>query len=99
FSWIFGIVVSTVLIVNLAIRRGVLLACAPNFRLLFSLLPAFLSHHLLNVLAYAPPLALPMLVSVVVSPTASAAFYAVWMVLIIVFMVPGALTNVLYTLG
>jgi Na+-driven multidrug efflux pump len=71
----------------------------PNFRLLFSLLPTFLSHHLLNVLAYAPPLAMPMLVSVVISPIASAAFYAVWMILIIVSMMPAALTNVLYTLG
>ena len=99
FSWIVGIVGSAVLIVDLAIRRGVLRICAPDFKLLFSLLPAFLSHHLLNVLAYAPPLAMPILVSVVVSSTASAAFYAVWMVLIIAFMVPGALTNVLYTLG
>jgi O-antigen/teichoic acid export membrane protein len=98
-SWVVGIVASCVVIVGLALRRGSVLICRPDFRLLLSLLPTFLSHHSLNVMAQAPPLAIPMVVSVVVSPTANAAFYTVWMLLIIASMVPGALTNVLYTIG
>jgi hypothetical protein len=98
-SWIIGIVASGVAIASLAISRGVVRLARPDFRLLLSLLPTFLSHHLLNMLTLAPALAMPMVVSTLISPAAAAAFYAVWMILIIAFAVPGALTNVLYTVG
>jgi O-antigen/teichoic acid export membrane protein len=99
FSWVFGVVTSTVLIVGLSIHRGAFLICPPKVRLLLSLWPSFLGHHLLNVLAQTPTLVVPMLVSVVVSPTANAAFYGAWMVLTVAFMIPGALTTILYTVG
>jgi O-antigen/teichoic acid export membrane protein len=98
-SWILGIIVSGFAIAGLAISRGAVRLARPDFRLLLSLLPTFLSHHLLNMLTLAPALAMPMVVSMLISPAAAAAFYAVWMILIIAFAVPGALTNVLYTVG
>jgi O-antigen/teichoic acid export membrane protein len=67
--------------------------------LLRSLGGAAAGHHALNLALHAPPLALPLLVTAVLSATTNAYFYTAWMVAAFVFVGPYALTTVLYAAG
>ncbi len=50
----------------------------PQWKLLRSLGPAALKHHTLNILLQAPSLILPVLVTIMLSPTVNAWFYMAW---------------------
>ena len=56
-------------------------------------------HHALNVASQVAPLLMPVVVAWLVGPAENAAFYAAWMVLFVIAMVPSALTTVLYSVG
>ena len=93
-SWVAGLIVSEILVVGLALRSGLFAMRPPDFRSFFSFIPTVVDHHILNLVAQAPYLSMPMLVSIVISPIANAAFYAAWMMQTIVLMVPTAITAV-----
>jgi O-antigen/teichoic acid export membrane protein len=67
--------------------------------LLWFLAPTVLRHHLLNVATLAPGLILPLLVTVALSAEDNAVFYASWMVLSVILLVPASLTTILFTVG
>lgn len=98
-SWVAALALSIAAAAFLATRAGTLAVRPPDFRLLRSLSPKVVDHHLLNVATQAPVLAIPPIVSVVLTPTVNAAFYPMWMVLGIAGLIPGALTTVLFTAG
>jgi O-antigen/teichoic acid export membrane protein len=98
-TWVVGLGASVLLIGPYAHRNCVCALCLPDFRLLSALIPKVIGHHLLNLATQAPALLLPLLVSLLLSPTVNAAFYASLMVLNIALMAPAALTTVLYTVG
>lgn len=71
----------------------------PQKALLRKLGAVALQHHLLNLTLSAPPLLLPLMVTVLLSARANAWFYVAWMVASFLFMVPGALTIVLHAIN
>jgi O-antigen/teichoic acid export membrane protein len=77
-------------------RRRVLRACRPDWELVRRLRTTTLAHHALCLALQLPGLALPVLVAVLLSTTATAYFYAAWMIANAVFVLPVALTTSVY---
>lgn len=98
-TWVAGNLLSLALIGGLLLRGANGAAYRPQLRLLAGLVGPALAHHLLNLSIQFPGLALPVLVTVILSARLNAAFYVAWNVLAFLFVVPSALTNVLYAVG
>ena len=100
-TWVLGSVLSLVPLAGIVVlhvgRSG--RSLLPDWGLLRKLgLPA-LEHHLLNLLLVAPTMALPVLVTILLSATANAWFYVAWMITGLVFIASYALTTVLYAIN
>ncbi len=80
-------------------KKGLGKSCLPQWALLQKLGAAALQHHLLNLSLLVPILALPVLVTVLLSATMNAWFYVSWMIASFVFLVPGAVTTVLHAMN
>ena len=98
-AWTLGQLFSIVVLAATLAYRGRPVWYAPNFDLLWLLGPNVLRHHILNLATLAPGLVLPFLVTVVLSAEDNAAFYASWMVLSVILLVPASLTTILFTIG
>jgi O-antigen/teichoic acid export membrane protein len=98
-TWVLGNVVSVAVIGALLFRGHGRAAYRPQLRLLRGLAGPALKHHLLNLAIQFPGLVLPVLVTIILSARMNAAFYVAWNVVAFLFVVPAALTNVLYTVG
>jgi O-antigen/teichoic acid export membrane protein len=98
-TWVAAAAASAVLLGGLAWLNKIISLSRPDFTLLSRLAPKVIDHHLLNLATQVPILILPLLVTVILSPEANAAFYPAWMILNIAFLAPVALTTVLYTVG
>jgi len=97
-TWAVGNALSLIALAGFAVlKRGEFRgAYWPEWRLLRKLGPAALEHHMLNLTLQAPALILPLLVTVLLSATTNAWFYVSWMLASFVFVVPVALTTVLF---
>jgi O-antigen/teichoic acid export membrane protein len=97
-TWAVGNALSLAALAGFAVlkRGGFRSVCWPEWRLLQKLGPAAIQHHMLNLTLQAPALILPVLVTVLLSATTNAWFYVSWMLASFVFVVPTALTTVLY---
>ncbi|GAC1364685.1 MAG: hypothetical protein NVS2B12_13060 [Ktedonobacteraceae bacterium] len=73
--------------------------CWPQWRLLRSLGGAAFQHHLLNLALAFPALALPVLVTLLLSARVNAWFYVAWMLASFVFLIPNSLTTVLHAMS
>jgi O-antigen/teichoic acid export membrane protein len=100
-TWALGNALSLLPLAHMAIVTAIkrdqpVSAYLPRWKLLRSLGPSAVEHHLLNLTLQAPALTLPLLVTILLSPTMNAWFYVSWMIAGFVFVVPNALTTVLY---
>ena len=97
-TWAAGNALSLLALAGFVVLRrgGFRGAYWPEWRLLRKLGPAALEHHMLNLTLQAPALILPLLVTVLLSATTNAWFYVSWMLASFVFVVPVALTTVLF---
>jgi len=97
-TWAVGNALSLAALVGVAVlkRGGFSWRDWPEWGLLRKLGPAALQHHLLNLTLQAPMLALPVLVTVVLSATTNAWFYVSWQVAGFMFVVPTIILTVLY---
>jgi O-antigen/teichoic acid export membrane protein len=77
-------------------RRGIGRSYLPQWGLLRKLGPAAIKHHALNLTLQAPPLILPVLVTVLLSATTNAWFYVSWSLASIGNTISVSLTTVLY---
>jgi O-antigen/teichoic acid export membrane protein len=73
--------------------------CLPKWELLHKLGKAAFQHHLLNITLAFPALALPVLVTLLLSARMNAWFYVAWMLASFVFLIPNALTTVLHAMN
>jgi O-antigen/teichoic acid export membrane protein len=94
-TWVAGIVLSTAVLGAALRRRGLIDSLRPRLELLRGRGRAAFDHNLLNLATYLPRAALPLVVTAVLSAEANASFYAAFMVLSFLAMVPG---NVALTL-
>lgn len=69
---------AVLILMALVKRKGDQGSYLPQWRLLRQLGPAALQHHALNILLQAPSLILPVLVTLMLSPTVNAWFYVAW---------------------
>ena len=93
--WIAALVASLCCTLGYAVYRRHLLAW-PDFSGLKTYAADILGHHILNLGALGPSIALPFLVTVVLSPTVNAVFYAAWMLLQAAMLVPAAVGTALF---
>ncbi len=96
-TWVLGLVVSLAALATFAQRRGsVFRTCRPQWGLLRQLGRPALQHYGLNLALLAPSLALPVIVTALLSASLNASFYAAWMVASFAYVGPTALSTVLY---
>jgi O-antigen/teichoic acid export membrane protein len=99
-TWVAGNLVSLAGLAGFAAwRGGVTSAWRPQWRILPGLSRVAARHHPLNMALQAPHLALPVLVTALLSASVNAYFYIAWMLASFVFVGPVALATVLYAVG
>lgn len=98
-TWVFGLLISLVPLVGFAVVKGIRIIHRPRLKLLQGLGKTILGHHAINLALQAPGFALPVLVTAIISAEANASFYAAWMIANLVFILPSALTMVLFAVG
>lgn len=98
-TWLVGLLASLVLAAGWSGVRRRSIWHAPRLGLLRPLVGEVIGHHFLNVALQAPALALPFVVTIVLSPATNAPFYAAWSLVNVVLLVPASVTTVLYSIG
>lgn len=98
-SWVGGIAVSLALSAIWLHSHGSPVFPAPDWGVLRALGKTALAHNWLNLAIAVPVTLIPVLVTVVVSPAANAAFYIAWMLTSFLFAVPVALSTVLFAVA
>lgn len=99
-TWMIGNFVSIIYLGGVAIqRRERIFRYRPRMTLLRRLGVDALIHHSLNMALQAPGLALPVIVTILLSAQSNAYFYASWMIASFVFVGPIALATVLYAVS
>lgn len=98
-SWVIGQAVGALGLAGIVKLRGQRIWYRPRFDAFGRLVGVAFWHHVLNVVATAPTLVLPIVIALFVSPEQNAPFYAAWMLLSLAGVLPVALANVLFTVG
>ena len=98
-TWLVGLLASLALAAAWSGIRRRSIWHAPRLALLRPLAGEVMGHHVLNVALQAPALALPFVVTIVLSPATNAPFYAAWSLVNVVLLVPASVTTVLYSTG
>ena len=98
-AWVGGLVLSLA-VVAISLRVcGTSLLVRPDWRLLRSLGGTAMAHNWLNIAMMVPPTVIPVLVTVLVSPSANAAFYIAFMLSGFLYVVPTHLGTVLFAVA
>jgi len=95
-GWVVSLVISIIVGELLMRRRKYTLLNRPNFKLLFFLRYKVVHHYRLDLGMMAPSTLLPYLVTVLLSPSANAAFTVIWMIFSVASIVPSTLATVLF---
>jgi O-antigen/teichoic acid export membrane protein len=98
-SWVVGTVASVVPILFQLHINGSRVFPKPDWAILRGLGRTALAHNWLNLAITIPRSFIPVLVTVVVSPTANAAFYAAWTLTGFLYIVPMHLATVLFAIA
>jgi len=98
-AWVLGTLLSLAPAVIMLRRGGSRVFHRPDWTLLRRLGKVAMAHNWLNLAIATPPKVIPVLVIVVVSPSANAAFYVAWMLASFLFMVPASLSIVLFAIA
>jgi O-antigen/teichoic acid export membrane protein len=98
-SWVAGIALSMVLLAIQLRFSGTRVLPRPDWDVLRGLGRTALAHNWLNLSLTIPLTLIPVLVTVVVSPSANAAFYAAWMLVGFLKVVPTHLSTVLFAVA
>ncbi len=98
-SWVAGTAVSLLPVAIWLRFNGEAGAPRPDWAVLRGLGKTALAHNWLNLAITVPQPLIPVLVTVVVSPSANAAFYAAWMLIAFLYIVPAHLATVLFAVA
>ncbi len=99
-AWVVSILITILVFGRLMLKIiGPVGRWIPDFRLLGRRFPLLIRHHMLNLATLAPGLIIPVLVTILVSPEASAAFYPAWMIICLALFGSGSLATTLYAIG
>lgn len=95
-AWVAGMALSLVPVGVLLRRRGMRLTARPEWRLLRGLGRDTIANTWLNNMLQVPVLAMPMLVTGMLSAAAGAGFYVAWTVVMVAVLLPFHFTTALY---
>lgn len=95
-TWAGGNAISLLYLAVIVARRRHQQPLRPQWTMMKSVGRTALAHHLLNLTLQAPTMMLPLIVTVVLSTAANAAFYIAWMIAGFLFIGPISLSLVLY---
>ncbi len=95
-AWVGGLAASLGYLAYLAHRDGTPLAAHPDWARLRRLRRTAGAHNALNLAVQGPRLLLPVMVTVLVSASANAAFYVAYMIVTFLYIVPTHLSTVLF---
>lgn len=98
-SFVAGTGLSMVPAVIMMVRGGSRLWHRPDWQLLRGLFKTALNHNWLNLAIATPPRLIPVIVTIVVSPSANGVFFVAWMIASFLFMVPVHLATVLFAVA
>ena len=98
-SWTAGNIISLGAVALVLRRRGIRMTYRPRWDLLRELRGTVMGHNWLNIAYQLPRLALPVVVTFLISPTAGAAFYAAWMLVGFAYIVPTHLSTALFAIS
>jgi O-antigen/teichoic acid export membrane protein len=98
-SWAAGMALSLAAAAIQLRRTGAAVLCRPDWGVLRGLGRTALAHNWLNLAIAVPYSLIPVLVTVIVSPSANAAFYAAWMLSGFVYIIPQHLSTVLFAVA
>ena len=98
-TWLVGQIFSLACLAAVLVSSKRLVWNAPKLSMMRPLMGEVMSHHFLNVVLQAPSLAMPFVVTVVLSPQTNAAFFAAWSLVNVVLLVPASISTVLYSTG
>lgn len=97
--WVMGIAISAVLVLVRWFVSGARLLPRPDWAILRGLGKTALAHNWLNLAMTVPRSFIPVLVTVIVSPSANAAFYAAWTITGFLYIIPAHLATVLFAIA
>lgn len=98
-SWVVGMALSLAFVTaRIAFSRARLLV-RPDLRLLRSLFRSAMAHYWINIATTAPPTLFPVLVTVLISPSANAAFYVAFTLSTFLYVIPSQLSMVLFAMA
>jgi O-antigen/teichoic acid export membrane protein len=98
-TWFWGNALSLLAVAGIVRWRGGGARAGPDWRLLRRLRHEAWRHHLLNLALQSPGFVFPVLVTVLMSASVNASFYAAFMLVSFVYMVPTHLATVLHAVG
>jgi O-antigen/teichoic acid export membrane protein len=98
-SFVIGTAVSMIPAVIMLLRSGSRVWHPPDWPELRRLFKVALNHNWLNLAIVAPGRIIPVIVTLVVSPSANGVFYIAWMIVSFLFMVPVHLSTVLFAIA
>lgn len=98
-SWVVGAALSAVAVAIWLRSTGTPILPRPDWGVLRGLGRTTLAHNWLNIAIVVPRSLIPVLVTVVVSPSANAAFYAAWTLSGFLYIVPTHLSTVLFAVA
>ena len=99
FSWAASIAISLIPVIIYLKFTNVPILPRPDWRLLKGLGKTAMVHNWLNLAISAPFFLMPVLVTVIVSPSANAAFYVAWMLAGFLYLIPANLSMVLFAIA
>jgi O-antigen/teichoic acid export membrane protein len=98
-SWVSGMIISLVPVAIRLKQTGQRVLPRPDWGVLHALRRTAMAHNWLNLAIAVPMSLIPVLVTVVVSPSANAAFYAAWMLASFLYIIPVHLSTVLFAVA
>jgi O-antigen/teichoic acid export membrane protein len=98
-TWVAGALLSIAALAVAVRRRGMGGSLRPHLAVLRRMRWRAIDHNLLNMALFLPRAALPLVVAVVLSTRATADFYAAWMVVTVLAMIPAHLATTLFAVA
>lgn len=98
-SWVLGTCISLVPVIIMIKRGGASILHRPDWNALWQLRKVILAHNWLNIAINTPSRLIPVIVVLVVTPSANAAFYIATMLASFLSMIPNSLSTVLFAIA
>jgi O-antigen/teichoic acid export membrane protein len=98
-SWVAGTAISVLPVAAWLRWKGSRVVAQPDWGVLRSMRKTVLTYNWLSLAVMTPTLLTPILVTVLVSPVANGAFYAAWMMVSMLYLIPTNLSTVLFAVA